>query len=240
MNKIIGIVVSAAVLGAFITLGGVSAQRDELPVGYPQSIEPELQALLARLRNEPSSPELLVKVASTYFDLADDFLTDKAKRQAAYEQGANAAQHAFQLDESNADAHFFHALNLGNAGRLQGATTGALVVNEMKSCLRRAIEINPKHAQALQMMGGMLLELPWFLGGSEKQAQQYLERAIAADGNYANARILVAKLYKKQGRIADARKQLEAVIQAEHPHYRFTWERKYKPEAERILKELAS
>jgi hypothetical protein len=48
------------------------------------------------------------------------------------------------------------------------------VVNEIKCCVRRAIEINPKHAQALQMIGGMLLELP-FLGGSEKPAQEYLE-----------------------------------------------------------------
>jgi hypothetical protein len=88
------------------------------------------------------------------------------------------------------------------------------------------------------MMGGMLLELPRFLGGSEKKAQAYLERAIAADGNYANARMLVAKLYRKQGRIEDARRQLTAVVQAEHPHYRYTWERKYKPEAEQMLKEL--
>jgi tetratricopeptide (TPR) repeat protein len=238
MNKNIGIVVSVAALGTFIGLVDVSAQRDEMPAGYPQSIEPEVQRLLSRLRNEPSSPELLVKVASTYFDLADDLLTDKGKRQAAYEEGAKAAKLAFQLDESNADAHFFHALNLGNATRLQGVTSGALVVNEIKSCLNRAIEINPKHAQALQMMGGMLLELPRFLGGSEKKAQDHLERAIAADGNYANARILVAKLYRKQGRVEDARRQLEAVIQSEHPHYRFTWERKYKPEAEQMLKEL--
>ena len=165
-------------------------------------------------------------MASTYFDLADDLLTDKVQRQAAYEEGARAAKQAFQLDESNADAHFFHAVNLGNAARLQGMTNGALVVNELKSCLEGAIEINPKHAQALQMMGAMLLELPWFLGGSEKKGQEYLERAIAADGNYANARILVGKLYRKQGRIDDAGKQLETVIQAEHPHYRYTWERK--------------
>lgn len=238
MNKIIGIVVSIAVLGTFIGLGKAWAQRDEIPDGYPKSIEPELQVLLGRLRDEPSSPELLVKVASTYFDLADDLLTDKVKRQAAYEEGAKAAKQAFQLDETNADAHFFHAVNLGNAARLQSATKGALVVTELKRCLSRAIEINPKHAQALQMMGGMLLDLPRFLGGSEQKAQEYLERAIAADGNYANARMLVATLYRKQGRIEDARKQLEAVLQAERPHYRYTWERKYKPEAERILKEL--
>ncbi len=239
MNKVIGIVVSVAVLVTCLGLGEAWAQRDEIPDGYPQSIEPELQELLGRLRNEPASSELLVKVASTYFDLADDLLTDKVKRQAAYEEGAKAAKQAFQLDETNADAHFFHAVNLGNAARLQGATKGALVVTELKSCLSRAIEINPKHAQALQMMGGMLLDLPRFLGGSEQKAQEYLERAIAADGNYANARMLVATLYRKQGRIGDARKQLEAVIQAEHPHYRYTWERKYRPEAERILKELA-
>jgi tetratricopeptide (TPR) repeat protein len=238
MKTIVGIVVSAAAIGTCIGLGEVSAQRDEMPVGYPQSIESELQALLSRSHKEPSSPELLVKVSSTYFDLADDFLTDKAERQAAYEEGAKAAKQAFQLDESNADAHFFHAVNLGNATRLRGVTSGALAINEIKSCVERAIEINPKHAQALQMMGGMLLELPRFLGGSEKKAQEFLERAIAADGNYANARILVAKLYRKQGRIEEATTQLKAVVQAEHPHYRYTWERKYKLEAEHMLKEL--
>lgn len=236
-NIVIGSVIVAAI-GSCPGLAEVLAQRNEIPVGYPQSIQSELQALLVRLRQQPSSPELLVKAASTYFDLADDLLTDNGQRQAAYEEGAKAAKKAFQLDDTNADAHFFHALNLGNAARLQGAASGALVVNELKSCLDRAIALNPNHAQALQMMGGMLLELPWFLGGSEKKAQEFLERAIAADGNYANARILVAKLYAKQGRIEDARKQLASVIHAERPHYRYTWQRKYKPEAERFLKEL--
>ena len=55
MNKIIRIVVSVAALGTFIGFGEVSAQRDEIPDGYPQSIEPELKVLLSRLRDEPSS-----------------------------------------------------------------------------------------------------------------------------------------------------------------------------------------
>jgi len=109
MNRIVGIVVIVVMLGMCIGPREVWAQRDEMPVGYPQSIEPQLQALLGRLRDEPSSSELLVKVASTYFDLAYDLLTDKVKRQEAYEEGAKAAKQAFQLDELNADAHFFHA-----------------------------------------------------------------------------------------------------------------------------------
>ena len=69
------------------------------------------------------------------------------------------------------------------------------------------------------MMGGLLMELPGFLGGDEKKAQEYLERAIAADGNFTNARVLVANLYRKQGRIEQAKRQLEAVIRADKPHY---------------------
>jgi tetratricopeptide (TPR) repeat protein len=223
-----------------ITLGAerAFAQRDEMPTGYPQSLEVDLQSLLGRLREGSVSPGLLVRVASTYFDLADDFLTDEKRRREAYEAGARAAKQAFELDESNADAHFFHAANLGSAERLRGITNAAMVVKQIKHCAMRAIELNPKHAQALQMMGGLLMELPWFLGGDEKKAQEYLERAIAADGNFTNARILVATIYKKQRRIDDAKQQLEAVIRAGHPHYRFAWERTYKPQAEKMLREI--
>jgi tetratricopeptide (TPR) repeat protein len=227
------------VLGLLIGTGQAFAQRDEMPVGYPQSLEADLSSLLGRLREGSASPGLLVRVASTYFDLADDFLTDEGKRRTAYEAGAKAAEQAFELDESNADAHFFHAANLGSAERLRGIANAAMVVKEIKHCAMRAIELNPKHAQALQMMGGLLMELPWFLGGDEKKAQEYLERAIAADGNFTNARVLVAKLYKKQGRIDEARQQLESVIRADAPHYHYAWERTYKPEAERLLREMA-
>lgn len=221
----------------FGPVGHVFAQRDEMPPGYPQSLEGELQTLLARLNDSKPSAELLVKLAFTYFDLADDWLTEEKKRREAYEAGARAAQQAIELDESNADAHFLHAANLGSAKRIEGVTNAAMVVKELKRCAQRAIELNPRHAQALQMMGGLLMELPWFLGGDDKKAQEYLERAIGADGNFTNARILVSKLYKKQGRIDDARRQLESVLSAKHPHYRYAWERTYRPQAERLLKD---
>jgi tetratricopeptide (TPR) repeat protein len=220
--------------------GDTLAQRDDMPIGYPQSIETDLQALLTRLRDGKPSAELLVRVSSTYFDLADDLLTDEKRRREAYEAGAKVAQQAFELDESNADAHFFHAVNLGSAERLKGLTNAAMVVKEITRCAQRAIDLNPNHAQALQFMGGLLIDLPWFLGGDERKAHQYLERAVAADTNYTNAHLLLAKLYMKEDRITEARAHLEAVIHAERPRYRYTWERKYKPEAERLLREIVS
>jgi hypothetical protein len=232
------IAASLFVCGAFITSDHASAQRNEMPPGYPQSLEKDLQALLDRVDKGKPSLEVLVRLAETYFDVADDLLTDKTKRLAAYEAGAKVAKQAFELDETNADAHYFHAVNIGSAARLQGVTNAALTVSTIKHCALRAIELDPNHSLALQMMGGLMMELPWFLGGSEKKAQEYLERAIAADGNFANARMMLATLYEKQGRVEETRHQLAAVVQAEHPHYRYAWERKYKPEAERMLREL--
>ncbi len=232
------IIAGLFVLGAFLDVREVFAQRNEMPAGYPLSLEADLQMLLRKVREGAPSPGLLVRLSETYFDLADDLLTDEGKRREAYEAGARAAKRAYELDDSNADAHFFHAVNLGSAERLKGIADAARVVKEIRQCAMRATELNPTHAQAFQMLGGLLIELPWFLGGDEKRAQEYLERAVAADGNYTNARILLAKLYRKQNRIEDAKSQLEAVVQARHPRYRYTWERKYKPEAERLLKEL--
>ena len=37
---------------------------------------------------------------------------------------------------------------------------------------------------------------------------------------------------------ADAKRQLEAVLHAENTHYRYAWERTYKPEAELLLRDL--
>jgi tetratricopeptide (TPR) repeat protein len=231
---IFSFIVLALAVGAW----EANAQRNEMPAGYPQILESRLQGLLVRAREGNPSPGLLVQVAETYFDLADDLLTDETKRREAYEAGARAAKRALELDDRNADAHFFHAVNIGSAERLKGITNAAMVVKELKYCAQRAIDLNPIHAQALQFMGGLLIDLPWFLGGDEKKAQEYLERAVAADGNYTNARILLAKLYLKQNRIDDAKRQLEAAIHADHPRYRYTWEREYKPEAERMLNEI--
>ena len=215
-----------------------AGSRDSIPPNYPQSLESELQHLLSVAQRKRPDPNLFLQLAEIYMDLADDLYANDEKRLSAYEEGAKAAGKAMELQDSNAHAHFLYAANLGSAERVRGLTTAVMKVKEIKRHVARAIELDNHHAQALQMMGGLLMELPWFLGGDEKLAQEYLERAVAADGNFTNARILLAKAYKKQDRLVEAKKQLEGVIHAEHPHYPYTWARKFKPEAERMLKEL--
>jgi hypothetical protein len=214
--------------------------RDSIPRNYPQSLESDLQRLLSVAQRGSSDPTLLLQLAELYMNLGDDLYTDNDRRRSAYEEGAKAAGKAMELQDSNAQAHFLYAANLVSAEQIKGLAHAAITLKELKQHVARAIELDTNHAQALQMMGGLLMELPWFLGGDEKLAQDYLERAIAADGNFTNARILLAKLRMKQDRFDEAKKQLEAVVNATSPHYPYTWARKFKPEAERQLKELVA
>ena len=129
----------------------------------------------------------------------------------------------------------FKAANLGNAAKLQGFAVGGLQLPNIIKHVDRAIQLDPHHAPSLQFKGGLLAELPWYLGGNEQLAQDYLQKAISIDGNFTNARIILAKLLLKEGLTDLARTQLLRVIQTEHPHYPYTWARKFLPEAQRLL-----
>lgn len=209
-----------------------------MPGDYPHSLRRELEVLRDAGGREPSDVGRLVKLADVYLNLGDDLLTDADERRAAYEAGARVAARALEIEETNAEAHFLYAANLGSAAQLKSLGPRGLAVGEIKRHVARAIELRPDYAQALQLMGGLLAELPRLLGGDPTEAERHLERAVALDGNFTNARILLAKLYIRRGRVEAARRQLLAVVHAARPHYPYTWARRLRPEAQRLLERL--
>jgi tetratricopeptide (TPR) repeat protein len=220
------------------TPGSAWAQRDSIPPGYPHSLERELSLQLSLRAPESRDVGVLLRLAELYLDLGDDLYTEEGQKRKAYEEGAAVAKRAMLLDDRNPDAHFLYAATTGSVAKLKGLTAGPLVVKELKRHIERALDLLPSHAQALQMMGGLLAELPWLLGGDQAAAETYLKRAIAADPKFTNARLLLAKLYLKQNREGEARAQLQALIDTDQPHYPYAWATTFKPEAERLLKEL--
>jgi tetratricopeptide (TPR) repeat protein len=165
---------------------------------YPASLELELQSALELRARDSTDPHLLTKVASLYLDLGVDLYQEKEKRLAAYEEGARFARRALELQEGSAEAHYLYAANLGSAAQLKGVVASALTVSELKAHVRRALELKHDHAPALHMMGMMLEELPWFLGGDREGALNYLKRAVAVDPGYTHARLDLAKAYIKR------------------------------------------
>src|SRR3989449_6349425 len=89
-----------------LTALSVFAETPTFPPDYPQSLERELAALLEVRSQKSADPSFLLKLAGTYFDMGNDLLTDNEKRIMAYGEAARLAQHALELKEADAEAHF--------------------------------------------------------------------------------------------------------------------------------------
>lgn len=200
-----------------------------------EALEREVHTLLENHADTSADAHVLVRLADLYLDLGDSY-QEKAKRRAAYEEGARLAQRAAAIDPSNADAHYLYAANLGSATQLKGAMASALTINDLKAHVRQALALNPNHAPALHMMGMMLEELPWILGGDRAGALTYLQEAVAADPQYVHARLDLAKLYLKRRNTEAARRELTTILKtegsADDGHQR------YRDEARQLVRSL--
>lgn len=203
-------------------------------------LEQQLQALLAQKSQRSSDPGFLVHLADVYLDLGDDAYSEEPKRRVAYEEGARIARQAINLEEQNAQAHYLYAANLGNAAQLKGVMASALTVSELKAHVRRALELKHDYAPALHMMGMMLEELPWFLGGDRDGGLSYLKRAVTADPAYAHARLDLAKAYIKRRDSDAARRELGVILQGTLPSESSDSDRRHRDEASRLLVSLGS
>ena len=214
------------------------AEPPPSPSGQTSGLERKLQTLLADHAHTSSDPRALAQVADLYLDLGDEAYPEESKRRAAYEEGARLARRAIDLEESNAHAHYLYAANLGSAAQLKGVMASTLTIRELKAHVRRALELKNDHAPALHMMGMMLEELPWFLGGDVDAALAYLQRAVAADPQYTHARLDLAKAYIKRRDTDSARRELITILSKELPPDQSVSEQRHRQEATQFLTSL--
>lgn len=198
-------------LVTFFILSLVTASP-QVFAGGGRELERELQAALDAQADTSSDPQVLLKLADLYLDLGDEVYTDVEQRRAAYERGAQLADRAVALREADAEAHYLYAANAGSAAQLKGVMASALTIRDLKKHVKRALELRPDHAPSLHMMGMMLEELPWMLGGNAAEALRYLERAVAVDPQYEHARLDLAKAYVKRGNRQAARRELTIIL----------------------------
>ena len=223
-------------LSFFVGLAGAMINGDE----GSESIEMEILDIQANNALWSSDPLALTHIAGLYLDLGNERSKDEAKRIAAYEEGARLAHKAIELRENLANAHFYYAANLGSAAQLQGLLASALNIFELKAHVSRTLELQEDHAPALHMMGMMLEELPWFLGGDSDKAIGYLEQAVASKEDYMQARLDLAKIYLKRQKEDEAIQELRIVASKRPSSKTKAWAQRYRPEAEALLQKVES
>ncbi len=230
--------VAVVVLGLLLELIGLMSGQAIAESPMEGDLQHQLHVLLSQKHERSSDPEFLVRLADVHLDLGDDISMELSKRRDAYEEGAKCARRAIELREQSADAHYLYAANLGSAAQLKGTVASALTIQDLKRHVTRALELNPHHAPALHMMGMMLEELPWFLGGDADDALGYLRRAVASDPGYSHARLDLAKAYIKRKDTSAAQRELDAILQHALPSDASVNDRRQREEALKLKNAL--
>jgi hypothetical protein len=112
-------------------------------------------------------------------------------------EGLRLAEDAVAADNNDAAAHFAVFCNLGKLLRSSGVRLAVLSdVRRVRREIDRALELAPLDPDLLAAKGGLLLNLPSFLGGDEADATQLLIRAFVADPSNRTTRAYLEKALK--------------------------------------------
>ncbi|OXB75857.1 UNVERIFIED_CONTAM: hypothetical protein H355_016612 [Colinus virginianus] len=124
----------------------------------------KLYQLLVQHKNSEDA-ELLWRLARASRDLAQLSITSaEEKRQLTYDSHEYAKK-ALEKNESNSAAHKWYAICLSDVGDYEGIKVKIGNAFVIKEHFQRAIELNPKDATSIHLMGVWcysFAELPWY------------------------------------------------------------------------------
>jgi len=144
-----------------------------------------------------------------------------------FTRGEALAARAVALCPDSADAHFFHAVALGQLTKVIGGKRRLELSKDVKREAEAALAIAPRHAGAMHIIGRWNYEiagLGWFSraaakiiyggvpDGSYEEAKKWFERAVAIEPDMPLHHLWLGETLIKLDDYAGARTQLEACL----------------------------
>ncbi len=195
-----------------------------------------LEAAIARDGNADAAT--LVALSHAWFLFAENRTRSEEARLDAYERGRAAAQQAIAKTPGSTEAHLWYAINLGSWANVKGLLRSLLTLRTIRQEVDTVLRLDPNNVDGLVMAGSLYRELPVLLGGDPAQAEQHFKKAQSLDPHLTGVHIELALLYSNTGRIADARRELQRVLDEPAPTDRPRWLLKETPRARAMLESL--
>jgi tetratricopeptide (TPR) repeat protein len=156
----------------------------------------------------------------------------------AYEQGRQAAKRAVELAPRNALAHFWYGTNTGRWGQTKGVLRSLFLLPTVKEEIEITLQLDPKLAAAYSLAGNVLYEVPALFGGDLDRAEEMFRKGLQLDPRFTGMRVGLAKALIKKWRIAEARREIEAVLAEKAPTNLADWTMKDVKQARELLESI--
>lgn len=242
-------------LSAAPSVGKAQSVEEHLAAGdkaYETRNAPEaLREYEAVLAVDPKSYAALWKAARSDVDLGE-YDPNEGHRAALFKTAEQHARTAVQLDPNDAEGHFTLARALGRLALSLGVRDRIKYAKEIRNQALACLKIDAKHPGCLHVMGVWNAEVMRLSGFSRLMARTFLGGAVFGEASWGEAerdlvaavandprrivhRLDLGRVYADEGKKAQAREQLQAVVDGELIDYN---DPHYKSEAAQALKKL--
>lgn len=235
--------IALALLLVLPRLAGAATPLDEalsLYANYHQDLSKLDRArdiLEAELKKDPTL-DVMLALSRVCFTIGDVRARTEERKLAAYDRGREVARRAIELAPRNADAHFLYGANTARWGQTKGMFRSLFLLPTVKQEIKTILGIDPHHAAGHALAGNVYLELPGIVGGSLDLAEEHFRKAIAVAPRYTALHVGLARVLIRKGRYAEARQELQGVVDERDPANIADWTVKDLPRARALLGQI--
>jgi tetratricopeptide (TPR) repeat protein len=141
---------------------------------------------------------------------------DERERRAILEAGIETARQAIALQPNRPEGHFWLAANMGALAESFGLRQGLKYRKPIKEALETVLRIDPafQDGSADRALGRWYFKVPGLFGGSHKEAEAHLRASLKYNPNSTASHFFLAEVLVDAGRKAEARAELQKVLDA--------------------------
>jgi len=169
---------------------------------------------LASVRDQDNRNYQVEWTFAKYNYFLGKFSSNEDEAETALGVGRDAGKIATRVDPQKPDGYFWYGANLGELSKRSPITVGLQSVGEIKEAMNKVIEIQPDYQAGSAYDALAQVELATRLkGGDAQKAVELLEKAQQIAPENSNIRLHLGEAYLAVKRDADARKELDYVLQ---------------------------
>jgi len=144
-----------------------------------------------------------------------------------------------KLAPRNHDAHLWYAINTGRWGQTKGVLRSLFLLPTVREEIEILLQLDPRSVRAHSLAGNVDMEVPRLFGGDPASAEAHFKKGLVIDPKFTVLRIDLARLYIATGRSAEARRELQRVIDETAPTVAADWAAKDLPRARKLLESIS-
>jgi hypothetical protein len=233
----------SCILTLYLALFGATAQSADPDALYAQreDVTRARQAATIwaeQLATNPQNFEAAWKLARARYWLGGH--APNAERKTILEAGIVAARAAIAAQPQRPEGHFWLAANMGALAESFGLRQGLKYRGDIKAALLTVLKLDPAFQQgsADRALGRWYFRVPGLFGGSKEKSEEHLRRSLQHNPNSTASHYFLAETLIARNRQADARAELQRVLDAPtHPDW-IPEDREFKAKAKALLGSL--